>query len=69
MISREIALELECQMIHVECSSLFTTKAAERFGFNCIYSLNYLDYVDQKGEVIFKPQSPHEYIKIYVLFL
>lgn len=69
MISREMALESGCQMIAVECSSYFTAKAAERFGFKCIYSLSYLDYLNQKGEIIFKTQPPHEHIKIYVLFL
>lgn len=69
MISREMALELGCQMIAIECTNLFTAKAAESFGFKCMYSLNYSDYVNQQGDVIFKTRPPHKQFKIYVLFL
>jgi len=69
LISRELALELGYQMIYVECSSHFTAKAVERLGFQCIYSLCYLDYINKQGDVVFKTQSPHKYFKIHVLLL
>lgn len=56
-------------MIDVECSSYFTAKAVEKLGFKCIYSLLYMDYVNEKGEIVFKPQPPHEHFKIYMLLL
>lgn len=64
-----MALEKECQMIDVECSSHFTAKAVERLGFKCIYSLSYMDYVDDQGKVVFKSQPPHEHFKMYVFLL
>ncbi|XP_060870316.1 arylalkylamine N-acetyltransferase 1-like [Metopolophium dirhodum] len=67
--SKELALELGYQMMYVECSSHFTAKAVERFGFQCIYSLSYSDYVNKQGEVVFKTQPPHTIFKIYVLLL
>ncbi|XP_025418855.1 dopamine N-acetyltransferase-like [Sipha flava] len=67
--TRELALELECQIIYVECSSHFTAKTAEKLGFKCIYSLSYLDYVNEQGEVIFNTQSPHRHFKVYALQL
>jgi len=69
LISRELALELGCQMIYVECSSHFTAKAVERFGFQCIYSLPYSDYVNKQNHVVFKTQPPHKCFKINVLLL
>lgn len=56
-------------MIAVECSSYFTAKAVEKLGFQCIYSLLYMDYVNEQGDVVFKPQPPHEHIKIFILLL
>lgn len=56
-------------MIYVECSSYFSAKVVEKLGFKCIYSMSYKDYVNEQGEVVFKPQPPHEQFKIYVLLL
>lgn len=56
-------------MVYVECSSYFSAKAAEKLGFQCIYTLYYRDYVDENGEVIFKTPAPHEASKVYVLEL
>ncbi|XP_025204683.1 dopamine N-acetyltransferase-like [Melanaphis sacchari] len=67
--SKELALELGYQMIYVECSSTFTAMAVERLGFQCIYSFPYSDYVNDQGEVIFKTQPPHKYLKVNVLLL
>ncbi|XP_026816934.1 dopamine N-acetyltransferase-like [Rhopalosiphum maidis] len=67
--SKELALELRYQMIYVECTSHFTAMAVERFGFQCIYSLSYTDYVNKQNEVVFKTQPPHKYFKVYVLLL
>ncbi|XP_026817805.1 dopamine N-acetyltransferase-like isoform X1 [Rhopalosiphum maidis] len=67
--SKELALKLGYQMISVECSSKFTKMAVERFGFQCIYSISYSDYVNKQGEVVFKTQPPHKYFKVHALLL
>lgn len=64
---RELALENECSMVRVDCSSYFSGSAAEKLGFQCIYSLNYEEYTNEKGEVIFNSLSPHKQFKVYVI--
>lgn len=66
---RELALENECPMVYVECSSHFSAKVAEKLGFQCIYSLNYEEYKNDKDEVIFNSSAPHKQFKVYVLLL
>lgn len=58
---------MECQMIYVECTSHFSAKAVERLGFKCIHSLEYTDYVNEKGEIVFNTHFPHRSAKVYVL--
>ncbi|VVC43656.1 Hypothetical protein CINCED_3A007826 [Cinara cedri] len=67
--TKELALENECNMVYVECSSYYSAKAAERLGFECIYTLYFRDYVDENGEIIFKTPPPHDSSKVYVLNL
>lgn len=64
---RELALENECSMVYVECSNHFSASVAEKLGFQCIYSLNYQEYKNEKDEVIFNSSPPHEQFKVYVL--
>lgn len=64
---RELALENECSMVYVECSSHFSANVAEKLGFQCIYSLNYQEYKNEKDEVIFNASPPHEQFKVFVL--
>ncbi|VVC43653.1 Hypothetical protein CINCED_3A025131 [Cinara cedri] len=67
--TKELALEKGCKMIYVECTSHFSAKAVERLGFKCIYSLDYADYANEQGEIVFKTQSPHKHAKVFVLLL
>ncbi|XP_050540395.1 uncharacterized protein LOC126905042 [Daktulosphaira vitifoliae] len=64
--TKDLAIKQKCSMIYVECSSYFSAKAAEKLGYHCIYTMFYKDYVNNKGEEIFKPPSPHNYSKVYV---
>lgn len=65
----ELAMENKCPMVYVECSSYFSAKAAERLGFECIYTLYFRDYLDENGEVVFKTPPPHDSSKVFVLHL
>ncbi|XP_050433460.1 arylalkylamine N-acetyltransferase 1-like [Adelges cooleyi] len=65
--ARELALKNRCSMIYVECSSYFSAKAAEKLGFQCIYTLSYKDYLNDQGQPIFNPPPPHTQSKVYVL--
>jgi len=64
---RELAMENECSMVRVECSSNFSARAAEKLGFQCIYTLHYKEYKNEKGEVIFNSLPPHKQFKVYVI--
>lgn len=66
---RELALENECSMVHIECSSRFSAKAAEKLGYQCVYSLCYQEYKNEKGEIIFNTPTIHEQFKVYVLYI
>ncbi|XP_050433455.1 arylalkylamine N-acetyltransferase 1-like isoform X1 [Adelges cooleyi] len=65
--ARELALKNRCSMIYVGCSSYFSAKAAERLGFQCIYTMSYEDYLNDKGQQMFNPPTPHTHFKVYVL--
>jgi len=67
--TKELALENECSMVCVKCTSHFSSNAAKKLGFQCIYTLRYQDYTNDKGEVIFDSPSPHDQLKAYVLLL
>ncbi|KAL5233245.1 hypothetical protein ACI65C_000655 [Semiaphis heraclei] len=67
MLGRELALQNECSMVRVECSSNFPASAAEKLGFKCIYSLNYKEYKNDKDEVTFNSLAPHKQFKVYVI--
>ncbi|XP_060848906.1 arylalkylamine N-acetyltransferase 1-like [Rhopalosiphum padi] len=64
---KELALENKCSMVRVDCSSYFSASAAEKLGFQCIYSLNYEEYKNEKDEVIFNSLPPHKQFKVYVI--
>nr|UGX61747.1 arylalkylamine N-acetyltransferase [Henosepilachna vigintioctopunctata] len=62
--TREIAKDLGCKLMFVECTSHFTALIMQRLGFEKIYSLDYADYkVDE--EVVFKPKKPHSTYTVY----
>lgn len=64
--SIEIAREQNFQVIRADCSSLFSGKLCARIGFEVVHELNYKDYVDEDGNPIFVPASPHKAIVTYV---
>ncbi|VVC39908.1 Acyl-CoA N-acyltransferase,GNAT domain [Cinara cedri] len=65
--TKELALENQCPVVHVECSSHFSAAAAMRLGYRCIYSLNYRKFKDEDGQTMFNPQPPHEEYQVLVL--
>ncbi|XP_020293505.1 dopamine N-acetyltransferase-like isoform X2 [Pseudomyrmex gracilis] len=62
----EIAKEQGFHYIRADCTSLFSGKLCARLGFDAIYTLNYTDYVDENGQPIFSPASPHTTAISYV---
>ncbi|XP_015112260.1 dopamine N-acetyltransferase isoform X2 [Diachasma alloeum] len=62
----EIGRELGYDLIRTDCSSHFTARLCKRLGFEEIYSLGYVDYVDESGKPVFTPATPHATITTYV---
>ncbi|XP_014291149.1 arylalkylamine N-acetyltransferase 1 isoform X2 [Halyomorpha halys] len=64
--TRRIAGENGFQMVKADATSHFTALAVIKLGFQCIYCLNYGDYKDEDGKVIFSPEAPHTCVKTFV---
>ncbi|XP_050476184.1 arylalkylamine N-acetyltransferase 1-like isoform X1 [Bombus huntii] len=62
----EIGKERGFQMARADCSSSFSGKLCARMGFERVYELNYADYLDEDGNPIFSPESPHTEIVSYI---
>lgn len=63
--TRDMAKELGAGFMTVDCTSHFTALALKKLGFELHYSLNYADHKED-GEVVFKPEPPHEAVTVYV---
>ncbi|CAH1390087.1 unnamed protein product [Nezara viridula] len=64
--TKRIACENGFQMIKTDATSHFTALAVSKLGYKCIYTLNYADYKDEDGKVIFTPEAPHTCVKTLV---
>ncbi|XP_067011237.2 arylalkylamine N-acetyltransferase-like 2 [Anabrus simplex] len=67
--ARSIARERGYQLLHVDCSSAFSSKLMEQMGMECVYSLKYEHFKDSSGQPVFKPPSPHTEMRKYILKL
>ena len=50
----------------IECSSFYSAKVVASLGFDLFHEIQYKDYIDENGRVVFQTQKPHEAIKKYV---
>ncbi|XP_073981173.1 arylalkylamine N-acetyltransferase 1-like isoform X2 [Rhodnius prolixus] len=65
--TKEMAKEQGYDLIKLDCTSHFSALAvASLGGYNCVYKLNYSDYLDEDGKPIFVPEPPHSCVKTYV---
>lgn len=55
--------------LSVDCTSFYTAKIAEKFGFKCISKTSYDDYNKHKGKILFVPIAPHLEIQTYAKIL
>ncbi|XP_071056094.1 arylalkylamine N-acetyltransferase 1-like [Onthophagus taurus] len=62
--SRLLALSLGLKVMRMDCCSLYTAKAAQRFGWECLNEIKYVDYTID-GKQVFKPEEPHKELGIY----
>ncbi|XP_075232597.1 arylalkylamine N-acetyltransferase 1-like isoform X1 [Lycorma delicatula] len=64
--SKSLGQEIGIPMIRVDCTSAFSAMAVAHLGFQCIYTLQYAEYLDNNGEPIFNPPPPHSCVKTFV---
>ncbi|XP_024937375.1 dopamine N-acetyltransferase isoform X2 [Cephus cinctus] len=62
----EIAKERNFQILRCDCTSFFSGKLCEKFGFEICYEVKYADYVDENGTPIFHPSPPHTAAVTYI---
>ncbi|KAG5892440.1 hypothetical protein JTB14_009848 [Gonioctena quinquepunctata] len=62
--TRELAKQMGCGFITVDCTSHYTACAAKKLGFEKHYALRYEDY-KVNGEVVFDPAVPHKALTVY----
>lgn len=58
---------LNYDMLSADCTSFYSARLFERFGFECINKKYYRDYVDENGKQVFCPQPPHECVQTFAL--
>ncbi|XP_044251938.1 arylalkylamine N-acetyltransferase-like 2 [Drosophila takahashii] len=51
------------------CTSFYSARQKEALGMQCIYSLDYTDYKDDRGRVIFTPAAPHTTLQVMAIKL
>ncbi|KAG5880987.1 hypothetical protein JTB14_024525 [Gonioctena quinquepunctata] len=62
--TRDLAKQMGCGFITVDCTSHYTACAAKKLGFEKHYTLRYEDY-KVNGEVVFNPAVPHKAVTVY----
>ncbi|XP_070509270.1 arylalkylamine N-acetyltransferase-like 2 [Chironomus tepperi] len=62
----ENARNLNYKLMSTDCTSIFTTKIAEKCGMECISTVTYDEYNELLGERLFQPQEPNFEIKTFV---
>lgn len=67
--AKATAKEKGIPLIKVDCSSHFSGLIAAKLGFECIYQLNYSDFVDEDGNPYLEPPNPHRTLKTYILWV
>ncbi|XP_056642052.1 arylalkylamine N-acetyltransferase 1-like isoform X1 [Diorhabda sublineata] len=60
-----LAKEKGYQFITIACTSLYSSKLAEKLNFRVKFSLDYTDY-KENGQIVFKPDPPHTALTIYL---
>lgn len=61
-----MAREHHYDMLRSDCSSHFSGKLFEKYGFEKVFRLKYKDYVDKDGCAIFTPALPHDEMATFV---
>ncbi|EDW48576.1 dopamine N-acetyltransferase [Drosophila sechellia] len=51
------------------CTSFYSARQKEALGMECIYSIDYADYKDDEGRVIFTPAAPHTKLRVMAIKL
>ncbi|KAL0883549.1 hypothetical protein ABMA27_015703 [Loxostege sticticalis] len=61
----EHAQELRHPLVQVVATSQYTSKICEKCGMKREWTMDYSDFVDEKGQRVFFPRRPHHTVAIY----
>ncbi|XP_043642524.1 arylalkylamine N-acetyltransferase-like 2 [Drosophila teissieri] len=51
------------------CTSFYSARQKKALGMECIYSIDYADYKDDEGRVVFAPAAPHTKVRVMAIKL
>ncbi|XP_005186939.1 arylalkylamine N-acetyltransferase-like 2 [Musca domestica] len=60
-----VGKEKKFEVLSIDCSSYYCAQVCERLGMECLSTVPFSDYLDEKGEVIFRPSPPHVAMETY----
>ncbi|XP_075162415.1 arylalkylamine N-acetyltransferase-like 2 [Haematobia irritans] len=67
--SQELAKNLEFELIAADCTSFYSAKILDCLGWNCVNTINYMDYLYENNEQVFKLSEPHKSCKTFAIRL
>ncbi|CAG9791704.1 unnamed protein product [Diatraea saccharalis] len=60
------AQELRHPLVQVIAISQYTAKICEKCGMKRVWSMDYTEFVDDKGQRVFFPRRPHHTVAVYI---
>ncbi|XP_043269186.1 arylalkylamine N-acetyltransferase 1-like [Venturia canescens] len=60
-----LARDCGYQAFRIDCTSLYTAKIAEGFGWECVFAVSYRRYIDSGGLVFKCIEEPHTEVRVF----
>lgn len=57
--SQDLARKVGAKLLRSDCTSAYSCRIHDAFGWKIASEVNYNDYVDENGRVIIKHEPPH----------
>ncbi|XP_055699475.1 uncharacterized protein LOC129799536 [Phlebotomus papatasi] len=64
--SSENARELGYGAVGAVCTSIYSSRIAEKLGMTCVFSMPYAEWKNNDGQAIFNPPAPHDQARCYM---
>ncbi|XP_015114206.1 dopamine N-acetyltransferase-like [Diachasma alloeum] len=63
-----LARDCRCRLFRIDCSSKYTAKIAQKFGWECVMSIPYSSHMECDEFVFKNIRKPHDTVDIYIDF-